>query len=55
MLLCQLAPVLRKKAQNIARARKSLQIYSSKDGIDVVLFPELSFTGYNFRDAQDAS
>jgi predicted amidohydrolase len=29
-------------------------MYSSKDKLDVILFPEMTFTGYNFKDQEDA-
>ena len=32
---------------------KSLVKYSDKDEIDVVMFPEMGFTGYTFIDAND--
>jgi len=30
-----------------------LEKYSREDEIDVVLFPEMAFTGYHFKDKED--
>lgn len=54
VLLSQLSPTFKNKKANIERASSSLALYSSKDAIDIILFPEMSFVGYNFRDQADA-
>ncbi len=54
-LLVQNLPIYNQKTQNIKRMQVSLEKYSPKDGFDVVVFPEMSFTGYNFKDQKDAS
>ena len=53
-LLCQVSPFHKDKKKTIDRIRNSLQIYSSKSQLDIVLFPEMAFSGYNFNDSQDA-
>lgn len=53
VLLCQLNAKMRDIAHNQERVAKSLENYSDKDKIDVVLFPEMVFTGYNFTDPAD--
>lgn len=35
--------------KNISRAEGFLKKYSKDDEIDVVLFPEMAFTGYHFK------
>lgn len=39
ILLAQLKPILKQKKQNIERVKKSLLTYTSKDKIDIVMFP----------------
>lgn len=51
-LLCQIKPVFKQKKQNLERIKKSLERYTSKDGFDIVMFPEMAFIGYNFRDPE---
>ena len=53
-LLCQLKPLLKQKQQNLQRAKTSLQLYKKENHLDIIIFPEMSFTGYNFKDADDA-
>lgn len=53
-LLCQINPIYKDKTKTIQRVQISLEKYSEKDKIDVVLFPEMAFTGYNFKDPSDA-
>lgn len=46
--------LLGKKKENISRFDEKLQFFSVEEGIDIILFPEMSFTGYNFKDYSDA-
>lgn len=32
----------------------SLSMYNKNHELDIILFPELTFTGYNFKDSIDA-
>ena len=41
------------KKENIDRFDKHLQQYTPADRIDIVVFPEMSFTGYNFENAEE--
>lgn len=50
VLICQTKPVFKKKSENIDRIRVSLMKYNKEDNIDLVMFPEMAFTGYNFKD-----
>lgn len=53
-LLCQTHPHFKKREENIARFDELLQFYSEEEQIDIILFPEMSFTGYDFKDYKDA-
>lgn len=53
-LLCQIAPIYKNKIATIERIGVSLKKYSKDDHLDLVLFPELAFTGYNFANPADA-
>ena len=53
-MLCQTRPQLKKKIENIQRVQVSLKNYSIDDKIDIVMFPEMSFVGYNFENQADA-
>lgn len=53
-LLCQISPFHRDKQKTIDRVRISLQKYTSQAKIDIVLFPEMAFPGYNFKNHEDA-
>lgn len=47
-LLCQISPFHKDKVKSIERVRVSMQMYSAKNELDIIIFPEMSFTGYNF-------
>jgi protein N-terminal amidase len=53
VLVCQIDPEYKSPKKNIDRVRVSLEKYSDKDQIDVILFPEMAFTGYKFTDPKD--
>lgn len=53
-LLCQISPVLKQKKTTIDRVRISLQKYTPESQLDIILFPEMSFVGYNFATAEEA-
>jgi protein N-terminal amidase len=54
VLICQTNPEFKEPKKNIEKVRTSLEKYSSKDEIDVILFPEMAFTGYSFQSVEDA-
>ena len=53
-LLCQIKPTYKNKIATIQRITVSLEKYSKKDNFDIVLFPEMAFSGYNFASHADA-
>jgi predicted amidohydrolase len=53
-ILCQISPFHKEKIKSIARVRVSLERYTAKDELDIFVFPEMSFTGYNFENSEDA-
>ena len=53
-LLCQVSPIYKNKIATIERIAVSLNKYSQDDHIDLVVFPEMSFTGYNFANPAEA-
>ena len=53
-LLCQISPFPKDKKKTIDRVRISLNNYSSRSALDIVLFPEMAFSGYNFKNHEDA-
>ena len=53
-LLCQLSPKFKARTENINRAKLSLSHYTPKSDLDIILFPEMSFVGYNFENQADA-
>lgn len=53
-ILCQVHSVFKKKTENIKRFDEQLQFYRSEEHIDIIIFPEMSFTGYDFKDYDDA-
>jgi protein N-terminal amidase len=53
-LLCQISPFHKDKKKTIDRVRASLKMYSEKSKLDIVLFPEIAFPGYNFKNHEDA-
>ncbi len=53
VLSCQLKPQFKEITNNIKHVDSSLTRYSTKDELDVVIFPEMAFTGYCFKDKED--
>ncbi len=53
-MLCQIRPTYKDKNSTIERVQISLDKYSEKDAFDIVIFPEMTFSGYNFKDKADA-
>lgn len=39
--------------KNISKVEAMLEKYSKNDDIDVVLLPEMAFTGYHFKNKED--
>jgi len=54
VVLCQTHPTLKHKSQNIRRFDDHLKFLCQEDNIDILVFPEMSFTGYNFKNYDDA-
>lgn len=52
-LICQLDAKFKDPASNMKKLEVSLSKYKASDQIDVLLFPEMVFSGYHFKDAQD--
>ena len=52
-IVCQTSPFFKETAQSIASFKDELKNYTPEDRIDIVIFPEMSFTGYNFKDKDD--
>lgn len=52
-MLCQTHPELKKKKENIARFNHHLNSLTLADYIDILVFPEMAFTGYNFKNSAD--
>jgi protein N-terminal amidase len=53
-LLCQISPFYKDKIKTINRIKISLERYSPKNELDILVFPEMSFLGYNFENFEDA-
>lgn len=53
VLICQLNAKQKDIVFNQTRVAKSLESYKASDNIDVILFPEMMFTGYSFTDSAD--
>lgn len=53
VLLVQYTPETKKVKDNIAKVNKMLENLSLDDQIDIVVFPEMCFTGYIFDDKND--
>jgi predicted amidohydrolase len=49
VVLCQFDSILCKKKENIEKADRLLKKLGPEDAIDIVVFPEMAFTGYNFK------
>lgn len=54
ILVCQVNPFHKNAKNSIDRIERSMKIYTSKDKIDLIMFPEMSFIGYNFSTHEDA-
>lgn len=54
VVLCQTSPTFKYKSSNIARFKLKMAKLQPEDDIDIIVFPEMAFTGYNFKDKQDA-
>ena len=52
-LICQLNAKQKEPAANMKKLEVSLAKYSPEDKIDVLLFPEMVFSGYHFKDSAD--
>ena len=50
VLLCQTKPIHKETKTNLSRWKSLLSKYSYHDNIDIVMFPEMAFTGYTFSD-----
>jgi len=53
VLLIQYSPLTKKVNDNFDKVGKMLENYSIKDQIDIIVLPEMSFTGYIFDDKND--
>jgi protein N-terminal amidase len=53
VLLIQFAPLTKKVKENIEKVNKMIEDLGEKDKIDIVVFPEMTFTGYIFDDKND--
>lgn len=52
-LVCQLNSKMKDLASNFKKVEVSLSGYKPSDKIDVILFPEMCFTGYHFTDSSE--
>jgi len=52
--MCQINPFHKNAKNTIDRTERSLKIYNNKSGLDLIMFPEMSFVGYNFDSKEDA-
>jgi len=52
-LICQLDAKLKEPAENMKKLTISLAKYTADSKIDVLLFPEMVFSGYHFKDSAD--
>jgi len=57
VICVQINPIPKKVEENISKAEKLLEKYyndnNTNSKIDVVVFPEMAFTGYIFKDKND--
>lgn len=53
VLICQLNPKFKDVDYNTKRVDVSLSRYTAKDALDVIVLPEMAFTGYCFKDKED--
>ena len=49
----QYSPELKQLEKNMKTVEEMLKKYTKEDAIDVVLLPEMAFTGYKFDDIED--
>eukprot|EP00667_Euglena_gracilis_P017230 EG_transcript_18138 len=52
-LAVQFDAALGQREANMAKADRLLEPYSEQSGVDLVVLPEMAFTGYHFRDRDD--
>ena len=52
--MCQINPFHKNAKNTIDRTQRSLKMYNSKSQLDLVMFPEMSFIGYNFSSKEEA-
>ena len=53
VLCVQFLPKFKDVKANISHLEKMLEKYTEKDGIDIIVFPEMSLSGYIFDNLQD--
>eukprot|EP00668_Euglena_longa_P034352 GGOE01044150.1.p1 GENE.GGOE01044150.1~~GGOE01044150.1.p1 ORF type:complete len:319 (-),score=102.74 GGOE01044150.1:361-1287(-) len=53
VLAVQFDAALGERERNMAKAAQLLAPYTDQSGVDVVVLPEMAFTGYHFRDYDD--
>jgi protein N-terminal amidase len=53
--ILQFGAVYKDKEKSIQKADELLKKYSLKNEIDIVVLPEMAFTGYKFKDKEDIS
>ena len=53
VLCVQFEPKYKDIKSNIAHLEQMLSKYSEQDGIDIIVFPEMSLSGYIFDNLQD--
>ena len=51
--LCQFAPIHGNVQSNMDKASGLLQGYTDKDAIDLLILPEMAFSGYVFKSKED--
>ena len=52
VVVCQTKPDMLKKKENISRYDLVISKLKQEDTIDLMVFPEMAFSGYNFQDKQ---
>ena len=53
VLCVQFLPKFKDVKANISHLEQMLEKYTEKDGIDIIVFPEMSLSGYIFDNLQD--
>ena len=46
--MCQINPFHKNSKNTIDRTERSLKMYERQSKLDLIMFPEMSFVGYNF-------